>query len=205
MALRIVACGIFQPELETVLKQISVESMSDEDIRVTYVTPALHVDNNKLKQGITNALDHVAEEKTVLLFGAMCHPELDEFTEKYHVVKLLPGNCIELILGKERQHEIEKSAKVFYLTPGWLQNWQDIFKRGQGWDEIDARQNFGFYDKILLLDTGVSQFNDEDLLEFFEYTQVPIEIECIDLTFFKKNVVEALKKALAHQSADQPG
>lgn len=204
MALRIVACGIFQPELEQVLKQISEESMSDEDINVTYVAPALHVDNKKLKQGITHALDHVTEKKTVLLFGTMCHPELDEFTEKYHVVKLVPGNCIELILGKERQNELEKAAKVFYLTPGWLQNWHDIFQHGQGWDEIDARQNFGFYDKILLLDTGVSEFNDEDLLEFFEYTQVPIEIESVDLTIFKKNVVEALQKALSHQSADYP-
>jgi len=198
MALRIVSCGIFQPELEKVLKQIREEFMSDEDINVTYLAPALHVDNNKLKQGITNALDNVSERQTVLLFGAMCHPELDEFTEKYQVVRLLPSNCIELILGKERQHEIEKSAKVFYITPGWLENWQDIFKRGQGWDEIDARQNFGFYDKILLLDTGVTSFNDEDLLEFFEYTQVPIEIEYVDLTVFKKNVVEALKKALTH-------
>lgn len=198
MALRIVSCGIFQPELEKVLKQIREESMSDEDINVTYLAPALHVDNNKLKQGITNALDNVSEGRTVLLFGAMCHPELDELTEKYQVVRLLPSNCIELILGKERQHEIEKSAKVFYITPGWLENWQDIFKRGQGWDEIDARQNFGFYDKILLLDTGATGFNDEDLLEFFEYTQIPIEIEYVDLTVFKKNVVEALKKALTH-------
>lgn len=207
MALPIVACGIFQPELEKVLTQIREESTLDEAVSITYVTPALHVDYHKLKQGITGALDQVdrAEQKTVLLFGAMCHPELDAFTEKYPVVRLLPGNCIELILSKERQREIENSARVFYLTPGWLQNWQKIFKEGQGWDEIDARQNFGFYDKILLLDTGVSQFSDEDLLEFFEYTQVPIEIEPVDLTVFKKHVAEAVQKALAHPSADDPG
>jgi len=48
-----------------------------------------------------------------------------------------------------------------------------------------------------MLDTGVSDFNDEDILEFFEYTQVPIEIESIDLAVFKKNVAETLMKALA--------
>jgi hypothetical protein len=131
----------------------------------------------------------------------MCHPEIGEFTEKYHVVRLSPGNCVELILGKERQKEIEKSAKVFYLTPGWLQNWEDIFRRGQGWDDIDARQNMGFYDKILLLDTGVSEISDEDLLEFFEYTQVPIEIEKVDLAVFKENVVKAIEQALDVESA----
>jgi len=200
MEVRIVACGIFQPELEQVLRQIREERPNDCIIDVTYVPPALHVDYDRLKDGITNALDHVSEQKKILLFGSMCHPEIGEFTEKYHVVRLSPGNCVELILGKERQKEIEKSAKVFYLTPGWLQNWEDIFRRGQGWDEIDARQNMGFYHKILLLDTGVSEFSDEDLLEFFEYTQVPIEIEKVDLAVFKENVVKAIEKALDVES-----
>jgi hypothetical protein len=200
MEVRIVACGIFQPELEQVLRQIREEHPNDCVIDVTYVRPALHVDYDKLKDGITDALDHVSEQKKILLFGSMCHPEIGDFTEKYHVVRISPGNCIELILGKERQKEIEKSAKVFYLTPGWLKNWEDIFRRGQGWDEIDARQNFGFYDKILLLDTGVSEFSDEDLLEFFEYTQVPIEIEKVDLAIFKENIVKAIEKALDVES-----
>ena len=67
---------------------------------------------------------------------------------------------------------------------------------GQGWDEIDARQSFGFYDKILLLDTGIMEINDEDLLEFFEYTQVPIEIETIDLAEFKGHIVQSISEAL---------
>ncbi len=199
MKVRIVSCGIFEPELERILKQIGEELLPNDEINATYVPPALHVDYDKLKNGITSALNMVTEDKKVLLFGSMCHPEIGEFTDKYHVVRLAPGNCVELILGKERQREIEKSAKVFYLTPGWLHNWEKIFKQGQGWDEIDARINFGFYDKILLWDTGVSEFKDEDLLEFFEYTQVPIEIESVDLAIFKEHVSAALINALAEQ------
>lgn len=197
MEVRIVACGIFQLELERVLEEIRTKCESDAEFKVIYTAPALHVDFDKLKDGITQALDNnTPEEKVVLFFGAMCHPEMNEFIEEYNVVKLEPKNCIELILGKERQNELEKSDKIFYITQGWLQNWRKIFSQGQGWDEIDARQNFGFYDKILLLDTGVSEFNDEDILDFFEYTQVPIEIENINLTVFKKSVVETLEKAL---------
>jgi len=198
--LSIVACGIFKPELEQVLKQINEESIFNDDIKVSYLAPALHVDYHQLKLGITKALDEVSQEKRLLMFGSMCHPELDEFTEQYHVIRPTQGNCIELILDKKRKEEIEKSARVFFLTSGWLRNWQDIFKGGQGWDEIDARQNFGFYDKIILLDTGVSEFNDEELLEFFEYTQVPIEIEYVGLATFKQNVVGALEKVLAQPS-----
>jgi hypothetical protein len=196
MEVRIVACGIFQPELDQVLQEIRLEQQPETDIKVTYVAPALHVDYDKLKNGIIEALDQVNEDKRVLLFGAMCHPEIAEFTEKYHVVRLPCGNCIELILGLERQREIDSQAKVFYLTPGWLLHWRDIFQQGQGWDEIDARQNMGYYDKALLLDTGTAEYSDEDLLEFFEYTQVPAEIMNIDLSVFKAHVVEALRKAL---------
>jgi len=195
MEVRIVSCGIFRLELERVLEEIKVQWASD-DFKVTYITPALHVNLNKLKDGITEALDMVTEEKIVLFYGSMCHPELNEFTEKYHVIRPQPRNCIELVLGKERQRELEASDRVFYLTPGWLQNWQNIFKQGQGWDEIDARQSFGFYDKILLLDTGVCEFNDEDILEFYEYTQVPIEIESVELVVFKEHVAQVLNEIL---------
>ncbi len=197
----IVACGIFQPELELVLEQIKAEQALEDGIEIAYVAPALHVDYDRLKEGITAALDAVTADRTVLLFGSMCHPEIGEFTEHYGVVRPTPGNCVELILGKERMQEIEKSARVFYLTPGWLQNWDQIFRQGQGWDDIDARQNFGFYDKILLLDTGVGSIEDDAILSFFEYTQVPIEIEKVELTNFQKNVTAMLKTALAELPA----
>jgi hypothetical protein len=193
--LHIVACGIFQPELEQALKQINEESTLGRDLKITYLPPGLHVDYDQLKKGIIDALEEAIKDKTILLFGSMCHPELDEFAKQYHVVKFSPGNCIELILGHKRKEELEKNTKAFYLTPGWLQNWQDIFKRGQGWDKIDARHNFGFYDMILLLDTGVTEIKDEDLLDFFDYTQVPIETEYVGLAAFKQNILEALEKA----------
>jgi len=146
MEVRIVACGIFQLELERVLDEIKAEWTSADDFKVTYIAPALHVDLDKLKDGITETLDRVTEEKIVLFYGSMCHPELSEFTEKYHVIRPQPRNCIELVLGKERKKELEASFRIFYLTPGWLRDWQTIFRQGQGWDEIDARQNFGFFD-----------------------------------------------------------
>jgi len=45
-------------------------------------------------------------------------------------------------------------------------------------------------------DTQLLPYSDEDLLEFFEYTQVPIEIENVDLAVFKENVAKAIEKAL---------
>lgn len=182
----IVACGIFQPELELVLKQIKTEQVLDGGIEIMYVAPVLHVDYDRLKEGITAVLDAMTADRIMLLFGAMCHPEIGEFTEKYGVVRPTPGNCVELILGKERMLEIEQSARVFYLTSGWLQNWEQIFRQGQGWDDIDARQNFGFYDKILLLNTGVASFDDDAILSFFEYTQCRSKLKKLNSLISKK-------------------
>ena len=70
MEVRIVVCGVFQLELEQVLEEIKAEWASAGEFKVTYIAPALHVDLDKLKDGITKALDVVAEEKIVLFFGS---------------------------------------------------------------------------------------------------------------------------------------
>lgn len=196
MEVRIVACGIFQPELEAVLRQINEELIFGEVVKITYLDPAKHVNYDKLKTEILDSLNAVTEEKIILLYGSMCHPDIEAFTHPYQAIRPLPRNCIELIIDKEHQQKLQNSDQVFFMTPGWLGNWQNIFKLGQGWDEIEARQNFGFYDKIVLLDTGVTQLNDEDILDFFEYAQVPIVTESVELTYFKRNVLQVLKTAL---------
>jgi len=58
----------------------------------------------------------------------------------------------------------------------------------------DARINLGWYDKILLLDTGIEPLSDEMILEFFELTRVPIEILPVSLDHFKKVVIQLLRE-----------
>jgi len=62
----------------------------------------------------------------------------------------------------------------------------------QGWDETDARINMGIYDRILLLDPGLSPLSDEEILAFFDLVQVPIEVEPLDLDCFRRCVMETL-------------
>jgi hypothetical protein len=66
------------------------------------------------------------------------------------------------------------------------------------WDEVDMRQSFGYYDRILLADTGVCEITNEQILEFFERTRVPIEVEQVGLSVFKGNIVLAIERALAN-------
>lgn len=100
-------------------------------------------------------------------------------------------NCIEMLLG-DKMEAMDKEARTFYLTTGWLNNWQKIFVEGLKWDKIDARQNFGFYDRIVLLDTGLTPLDDEKILEFFDFAEVPVEIIPVDTKHLKKLLTAAL-------------
>ncbi|GAW93466.1 DUF1638 domain-containing protein [Calderihabitans maritimus] len=192
----IVSCGIFQPELQEVLTQIIDEGILNCKVEVVYLAAGLHVNLDDLIKSVLKTVSSLKDSRVVLLYGSKCHPELDEVLKNCSAVRFAQANCIELILGKKME-ELDKETKKFYLSPGWLKNWKEIFKERLQWDECDARQNFGSYDKIILLDTGVCEFKDEQILEFFEYTQVPIEVKNVDLKIFKETIIEAIQKALA--------
>jgi hypothetical protein len=191
------ACGVLRLELEQVLQQIRTEGLFDCEITAAYLQAGLHIDFDRLKEAILFALKSTAADRIILLYGSKCHPEFHEFLNERHPTTFPQSNCIELILG-ERMQEIDRLSKTFYLTPGWLLCWREFFEQGMQWDEVDMRQSFGYYDRILLADTGVCEIADEQILEFFERTRVPIEVEQVGLSVFKGNIVLAIERALAN-------
>ena len=194
MKICILACSIYQPELEVVLGQIQAERLFACELVVTYLPLKLHSNLKNLKEAVIKALDEISADRIILLYGSKCHPEFDDFLQNYQLVRFAQANCIELILGA-RMNEVD-SAKTFYLTPGWLTKWRELFDTGWGIDEVTLRQSFGFYDRVLFFDTGVSEITDEMILEFFEYTRVPIEVEQGNLETFRKNMVSAIRTAV---------
>jgi hypothetical protein len=182
----LVACGILREELEAVCQA--------ENIKLSryYVNPALHVDLDGLEEGLVRTLEKAAQkhEELLVVFGS-CHPDIDAIIKEFGGERLAVKDCISALLGKKRQ-ELDEEANTFYLTSGWLNNWRKIFIEGLGWDEIDGRQNFGFYDRILLVDTGVRKIPDEVILEFFEYAQVAIEPFTTDLSHFERLILNKL-------------
>lgn len=189
MIVHILSCGIFKPEIEKILPEVKL-ALLNHNIEIHFVPPALHVDNKKLKAGIVNGLEALKNQRTVLFYGSMCHPELSQIARESGVTYPKANNCIELFFDPKRKKEIDSAYNVFYMTSGWLKYWREIFQQGQGWDSVEARMNFGLYDKILVLDSEVSNISDEEILEFFDYAQVPIEFEPISLDYFKNAIIE---------------
>lgn len=179
-----VACSILSEEIHNAIEGLGF------DIKVLYIDAALHVDLDKLETAINGKLEEVKNMrgKPAILVGSKCHPDIETIADKYDAKIIASSNCIELLLGNKMK-ELDQESKTFYITSGWLKNWRKIFVEGLKWDSIDAKQNFGYYDRILLLDTGLSEISDEDILEFFEYTQVPIEIYPVTLENFKQELL----------------
>jgi Protein of unknown function (DUF1638) len=180
----LIACRIFTDELESIIPP-------GTDLEVVWIDAALHADLARLEIELGEAL---AKAKTPaadirILLGHGCHPEMSQIVGKYGAKILSVKNCIEAFVG-ERVKELEEN-RTMIMTPGWVRAWPAMMK-ALGWNEVDFRINLGRYDRILILDAMIHPLTEEEILNFFDLCQVPLEIEPLDLSHFKHLLEEFL-------------
>ncbi len=185
--MKLITCGIYERELKQVMTENQALFAGFEPV---FLAPALHVDLKELEQELNRCF--IQESVDIVLYGANCLPELQEMCRTQGCSLPHGKDCIQVIAGKDFLDQLSQNSKDFYLTPGWLEHYEAIFRVGLGWDTIDARQNFGIYDRIVLLDTGVRPIDDLEILEFYEYSQVIVETIPISLKHFTKCLRELL-------------
>jgi hypothetical protein len=195
----IVSCGIYRPELENILANIQDEEFKDITITIEYLPTNLHVDLKKLKAAVLQMIDSIKADRIILLYGAKCHPEFDLLFDEERIIRFPQANCIELVAGDLLGGF---DSRTFYLTTGWMLKWREIFDYGWGVDEVAMRQSFACYDKSVFVDSGICEISDEQLLDFFESSRVPIEVCQGSLENFRNNILSALRKAAASVSRD---
>lgn len=187
MAIRkiLISCSIFAQEIRASLP-------SESEIEIIWIDAALHADLQRLKLKLFGALSegltHGADIR--LLFGSGCHPEIYRIAQQFGAALPPVKNCIEAFCG-EKTKELEANRSMI-MTPGWIRAWPSIMN-AMGWNEVDVRINLGRYDRILLLDSGINPLTDDEILTFFDLTQVPIEIEPLWLDHFKCILDELLR------------
>jgi Protein of unknown function (DUF1638) len=180
----LVACRIFEDEIKAVLP-------TDIVTEILWLDAGLHADLACLKSELTKALSTTVgcDADVRILFGGSCHPEINILAGQYGAKTLSGKNCIEVFLGDKSQYLEDGGTMV--MTPGWVRAWPQIMQ-SLGWDEVDVRINLGRYKRILIVDSGVNPLSDEEILAFFDLTQVPLEIEPLDLCHFKSEVAGLL-------------
>jgi len=188
----ILVCSILEGEVKKIMEDLNLCN------RLKYIDAALHVDNDLMENALKSSLkefEHSKEdpkEGPAVVIGTKCHPNIRKIVESYGSEIFNASNCVEMLLG-DKMYELSEEAKTFFLTVGWLDNWRKIFIEGLKWDPIDARINFGCYERIHLLDAGLREISDEEIIEFFEYTEVPIDIYPITLDHFKQEFLKLVQ------------
>ena len=100
MRIGILACSVFEPELEKVLQDIKIKQLFKDNIDVTYLHFGLHTNLDKLEKDVTASLDKLTLEydQVIILYGSKCHYRFFEFLKKYNniikpIVKVGYKNC----------------------------------------------------------------------------------------------------------------
>ena len=146
-----------------------------------------------MKQELTNAIAKVKDRNNDICLMVGCECECDtgikQIAKDEGAKNPFGKNCIEIILGPERTKELQNDRTIIF-TRGWIRMIKESLEKGL-WSEVDVRTDFGYYDRILVLDYGIAPLTDLEILSLYDLIRVPIEIEQVNLDYFK-TVVKSL-------------
>ena len=183
MRIGILACSVFEPELEKVLQDIKIKQLFKDNIEVTYLHFGLHTNLDKLEKDVTASLDKLTLEydQVIILYGSKCHYRFFEFLKKYNnIITIKPANCLEAIIGD----------KVV------VEKFDELNEFSNSVDNYDRLNQFGMYENAIIGDTGVIKITDEMIFDLYEKIQVPVEVEPVDINIFENLIIDAIKKAI---------
>lgn len=190
----IIACDIFRSEMEHVLRD-----SGKYQVDYIWLGAGLHNDLIILEQRLEDAWGQITPEiagspEIRLMIGQGCLPHMRQWAAEKKARLLPTQNCLTAMLGEDRLKELEQN-RTMVITPAWIRrNWfaEEGLRTLLGWDDTDFRINFGRYERILVLDSGLDTLSDEEILEAFSVVEVPLEVEPMSLTYFKRFFEEFL-------------
>ncbi len=187
----IIACGVFQKEIEQLREQLGFP------FEAHYLEPGLHVNFDELKEALRAELERCKGcdgiEGIIVVYG-QCHPKIDDILKPYKAALVACQNCVDAFITRRGMEEKAKQGLYFYLSPGWLDAWQEIFRR-LNWGPAEARMQMGSFKGVVYMDTMKDALDRElELLEFFDFTNLPFEVMPVDLSHFRSLIARAKEK-----------
>lgn len=171
-----ISCGIFKEELQYLVKE------KELDWNILFLDAALHVNFDKLKSSLIDALEKNRKTGTeIKVIYGRCHPEIREILDRYNAKRIEAGNCLEAMAGPEEIMRLNSEGTAFFLTAGWVNNWESMFRLGREDFDFDFKTMFLHYKRIILFDTGVIPIDEEKVEKFSKFTGLPVERRPITL------------------------
>lgn len=175
----LIACPIFEKELESVLAELNLAPT------ISYMHYTIHTNPLMMEEQLSEKIATGRGKNIRFLVGKHCKGlrDMTEVVESCNGKIPQAANCIDMLIGDELTQKLQEN-RTSLMTPAWVRMINQSIADGQ-WSVPDARLNLGWYNKILILDTGVDPLSDEQIMEFFDLTQVEIDILPVDLKHFK--------------------
>jgi len=187
----VVACGVFQREIEALRDELAFP------FETHYLAPGLHVDFDDLRAALTSELCKCSDldyEGIIVVYG-QCHPRIDDLMRDYQAALVKCQSCVDAFITRGVMEKKASEGLFFYLSPGWLEAWPDIFAR-LGWGLEEVRLQMGSFRGVIYMDTlRDSSEREQELLEFFDFTNLPFEVMPVNLDHFKSLITEAKDRA----------
>ena len=178
----LIACGIFKDEINFLLER----KRGLAGFKVIWLDAGLHSDLKLLESELSSAIDiakNIGKVDVKILYGNGCLPQIKSIADSKGAHIIPTKNCLSAFLGEEKSIELVQNNTML-MTPTWVRVWPANMKRFFGWNEVDFRMNLGRYERILVLDSGVNSLTEDEILEFFDLVQVPIEFMNLNLDHF---------------------
>lgn len=183
----IIACGVFQKEIEELRAELGFP------FDAHYLASGLHVDFDDIREALTGELEKCQKkgyEGMIVAYG-QCHPKIEDILNPYHAALIDCQSCVDAFITRKGMEEKAKEGLFFYLSPGWLDAWHDIFAR-LNWGQAEARLQMGSFRGAVYIDTlSDAHQREAELLEFFDFTNLPFEVMSVDLSHFKSLIIKA--------------
>ncbi|MDA8077785.1 MAG: DUF1638 domain-containing protein [Nitrospiraceae bacterium] len=171
-----ISCGILREELEYLVREKAL------DMSLVFLDAALHVNFDLLKTRLVETLEeHYLPGRRLKVIYGHCHPEIMEIVGRYGAQKIAAGNCLEALVGAEEISRLNAEATSFFLSVGWVNNWEAMFTLGRETLGFDFKDMFVHYKRIIVFDTGVIPIDEKKVEQFSGVTGLPVERKKIAL------------------------
>lgn len=193
----VVACGTLRREI----RKLADDGVLDAD-RTLFTAPGLHEWPAELEKQLSRQLvkaqalrlDEAREssERVIVAYGEKCFIDVAEPTRDTDALirehgpefrRVKAKHCVDMLASEEERSAIAAGDKVYWLTPGWIENWSYIFR---DWDPAKANETFPACDRAVVLDAlgrfdELSAANPEKVLEIADWIRIPLEAHPVGL------------------------
>ncbi len=102
----IIACGVFQKELERIAGDLGFP------FEAHYLGAGLHVDFDELADALKAELEKCKGCEGIIVAYGECHPKIGEILEPYHAALINCQNCIDAFITRKAVENIGQEGAL---------------------------------------------------------------------------------------------